>query len=462
MLPRMPATPTHVTWLLTSSTICHLQSCVFTTQTCIAKSICTFPAMEETQEPVQVVSADDAPPEDVPEEVVLKKPASKASKLKAAPKKEGKPKEAAKKDKKPKAAAKNESKPEAAGKAKAKNNKNKHEEPEIKPEKRSAETFAEKASKWKQGDEQQDLDQSEGEAEGQETTLMKRDYAKARKFKRLQDINAIPQHIQELMDKAKTRSEKSQIINDLFETDGKGNILMKPNKPQFRSSHSGTHERFGRDQTIAKPKDVFLHSDYHGDQKALDQSIEKGTVMVWTQDGVEFAGYRQTNAGISKRVKDKHEVKDETKVNEDTFKALSKAFTSMAFTFGDDEGSIVDNAAASSSSKKPAGKIEFNENMKNLVTEAKGAMERLYSAAMKLLGKCSNPMDKEKFKPSVMAIKSWIAKDEHLLTWGELEGGAVLTMQTFQAFMSEQADSAVSLNESFEQFKALLRTRKEL
>ena len=156
--------------------------------------------MEEAQELVQLVSADDAPPEDVPEEVVLKKPSSKASKPKAAPKKEAKPNEAAKKDKKAKAAAKKESKPKAAGKAKAKNKSKEDVKPENKPEKRSAETFVEKASKWKQGDEQQDLHESEGEAEGEETTLMKRDYAKARKFKRLQDINAIPQHIQELMD----------------------------------------------------------------------------------------------------------------------------------------------------------------------------------------------------------------------------------------------------------------------
>ena len=225
--------------------------------------------MEEPQELVQALSADDVPPEEETDQDVMKKPASKAKKEapkkegkpKEAAKKEGKPKEAAKKEKQPKAAAENESKPKAAGKAKAKaKNKNKKDqEPENEPEKRSAETFAEKASKWKQGDEQQDPQESEGEAEGEETTLMKRDYAKARKSKRLQDINAIPQHIQELMEKAKTRTEKSRIINDLFEVDGKGNILMKPNKPQFRSSHSGTHERFGRDQTIAKPKDVFLH-----------------------------------------------------------------------------------------------------------------------------------------------------------------------------------------------------------
>lgn len=37
-----------------------------------------------------------------------------------------------------------------------------------------------------------------------------------------------------------------------------------------------------------------------------------------------------------------------------------------------------------------------------------------------------------------------------------------MTPSSFQVFMTEQADSATKLNEQVEQFKALLKARKEL
>ena len=44
----------------------------------------------------------------------------------------------------------------------------------------------------------------------------------------------------------------------------------------------------------------------------------------------------------------------------------------------------------------------------------------------------------------------------------ELQGEEPLTPTNFQSFMSGQADAATKLNEQVEQFKAVLRTRKEL
>ena len=102
--------------------------------------------------------------------------------------------------------------------------------------------------------------------------------------------------------------------------------------------------------------------------------------------------------------------------------------------------------------------------MRALVEEAKGAMQRLHAGAMKLLGRArvSQASDKDAFKPHILTIKSWMDKDDHLLTWSELQGGETLTMASWKAFMAEQADSAVKLNEECEKFKALWKARKEL
>ena len=100
--------------------------------------------------------------------------------------------------------------------------------------------------------------------------------------------------------------------------------------------------------------------------------------------------------------------------------------------------------------------------MKNLVSEAKRAQERLYSSAMKMLNKCTADQDKQSFKPFATQLKDCIQKNDHLLTWGELPDGVRLTTSIFQGYMSEQADAAVRLNEEYEKSKALLRSRQEI
>ena len=48
------------------------------------------------------------------------------------------------------------------------------------------------------------------------------------------------------------------------------------------------------------------------------------------------------------------------------------------------------------------------------------------------------------------------------LTFQELPEDVALTPTNFTSYMSKQADATTKLNEQCEQFKALLRTRKEL
>ena len=335
----------------------------------------------------------------------------------------------------------------------------------------------------------------------------KRQLAKARKFKRMSDQQAIPEHIQEAIDKAKSRAEKTEIINELFDIDPKGNIVMKPDKAMFQTMKTASHEKFGKDQTIGMPYKVLLHRDFHGDKEALVGAIERGVVHQWVENGVPFAGYRQTSAGISKTVSDTHSLGgNPMDVTKETSQAIAKAFSSMAFVFGDTEEApkesssrdlVVHPGSSSSSSKEceflaclsqsflsmfwrffvliicfyceimlffgdNGNPLRVTEQMKNLVSEAKGAQERLYSSAMRMLTKCTADQDKQSFKPFAMQLKDWIQKNDHFLTWGELPDGARLTTSSFHAYMSEQADAAVKLNEECEKFKALLKSRKEI
>lgn len=62
---------------------------------------------------------------------------------------------------------------------------------------------------------------------------------------------------------------------------------------------------------------------------------------------------------------------------------------------------------------------DSQKKMKEVVQDAKQAMERLQQQALKLLRKCSDEDSKKSFKGTVLELKEWIQKDEHVLTWKE-------------------------------------------
>ena len=242
---------------------------------------------------------------------------------------------------------------------------------------------------------------------------------------------------------------------------------MTLHKPVFEQIKKAKHQKYGRDETMGIPRDVMLQRDFRGDEDALAASVRRGSVLVWQQDGIEFAGYRQTVAGVGKTIEDTSKSRSGPKeISEETYFALDKAIRGMSFVFDQDEQGPPQaiTSQASSSKAEPAVLHELTEGMKTTLQDAKGAMERLYNGAMKMMSKCSQAKDKESFKPHMIAMKSWMDADDHLLTWLEFpdQSRGELTAASLKQFMCDHAEKAVALNEECEKFKALLRTRKEL
>ena len=188
--------------------------------------------------------------------------------------------------KEPKAAAKHKTGPKQQSKAKAKAKAKaktitkkpaaKDGQEDTQKTKVSKQDFASKALGWKEkskdapedpGKDQEGHDSEEelGEDEdGAGEAVSKRDLGKARKFKKLSDAKAIPQHIVEAVEAAATRSEKTSLINGLFVRDQKGNLVMKPEQPVFEKAKVALHEKYGKEATVGKPWDVFLYESFGG------------------------------------------------------------------------------------------------------------------------------------------------------------------------------------------------------
>ncbi|CAE7251677.1 unnamed protein product [Symbiodinium sp. CCMP2592] len=313
--------------------------------------------------------------------------------------------------------------------------------------------LAEKAKGW--------AAQSATEDEG-------RDQVKARKYRKLCDSGAIPSHIQEAIEKSSSRSGKSKLINALFVKDGNGQLVMNPKDPVFSSTKTASHENYGKDERLGKPRHVFLWETYHGNESALQQGIDTGAVDCWTVGGVEMCSYRTLKSGMAKKVSDNHNLHGgEQKLSKGAFGEVSAALDDLSFDF-DDAGShaICDVASSSASGSKAAQKMlesgKLSDKQRAVLVEAKEAVDKLHGTGMKMAQKCKSDEDRLNFKAVLLELKDWSHKQEHALAWDELPSGEAISEQSFAAFVKEQAAAVTTLNEKVEQFRALLKTRKEL
>ena len=342
-------------------------------------------------------------------------------------------KEKKKKDPKPKAKAK----PKAKGSSK-KNTPAPHGEEEG--QKKQSESLLEKTEKWKKGlcqgstssssSRNPSSSSSRGSSKSSKKAREKRNRGKARKFKKMYDSGAIPDHILDLFEKEskrhpKPREFKSELINKLFKEDGKGGYKMVADNPWFQQQKESFHKKYGKDEQQGTPKDVFVYQVFHGNSEALEAAIEKGSVQQWDQDGVVFCGFRKTKAGVENGKVDKYNMgSGQVKLKGDQWQAMSKAFKSLSWSFsgGGPAGSGEGQASGSSfgpSSKKQKS-IEsghLTEQMAQVLTDAKGAQEKLYGTAMKMLNKCADIEDKKNFKTVVLSLKDWSMKNDHVLTF---------------------------------------------
>ena len=182
---------------------------------------------------------------------------------------------------------------------------------------------------------------------------------------------------------------------------------MKAHQPVFESHKEAYHKRYGKDESEGMAKIVFLYKIFHGSEEALKKAIAEGAVQEWEQDGLTMCSFKRQVSGVEKGAQaSSHLSIGEVEVKGDQFKALSKAFSNMGWEFGEP-----------SSGPKSIEYAGLTDKMKEVVQDAKQAMERLQQQALKLLGKCSDEDSKKSFKATVLEIKEWIQKDDHVLTW---------------------------------------------
>ena len=273
--------------------------------------------------------------------------------------------------------------------------------------------------------------------------VAKRDRGKAKKYRKLLDAKAIPEHIREQIEEDSKKHEnpgayKSELINLLFEKNDKGGYTLNAQKPIFETYKEAFHKRYGRDERVGIPKSIYLYQTFHGNSEALEDAILKGEVQQWEDEGVLFCGNRKTTAGIEKSSTSGQRLHSgETDLTKNQWNTLSKAFSSMSWDMSALENSGPSSSASGASASQKPKCLEMaglTSAMEELVADAKGANERLLQSALKMLGKCQNEEDKKNFKATILELKEWITKDENIMQFKDWHvlccSGCVVNLQS--------------------------------
>ena len=233
----------------------------------------------------------------------------------------------------------------------------------------------------------------------------KRDRCKAQKFDQMLAAGKIPTHIIDMLEEGKKDSKqprkfKTQIINQLFNRDDKGRLIMQPHAPLFQAwkeSHEKT--RFKHKET-ALPKGVFCGKYFNNDYDAMWAAVNAGEVDCVTVSGKEFFCFETVERSLIKeKTSVQHVLLSEKKLDSNTVKQLSSAFDSLAFDFKRVAAPAAPALPASSASSSTDAIVEVQppelgdelfEKVKPVLEDAKGAMERICKDIQKIVVKFSD------------------------------------------------------------------------
>jgi hypothetical protein len=143
--------------------------------------------------------------------------------------------------------------------------------------------------------EQEEAEDADGE-EDQEGSQTKRDRCKKQKFNTLLSQNKLPKHIvdlwyEEAQHQKNPREFRTRVINELFDRDSKGKLVLRTEAPFFTAFKQTNEERKFTCKETCLPRSVFKGMYFQNSEEALLQAMALGEVEVVKQGGKEFYSF---------------------------------------------------------------------------------------------------------------------------------------------------------------------------
>lgn len=233
----------------------------------------------------------------------------------------------------------------------------------------------------------------------------KRDRSKTKKFEALLGQGKIPSHIVDMLDKGSanaknSRKWKTQVINQLFNRDGNGKLVMMPHAPFFTAWKETNESSSLTKAQKALPRTIFCGKYFSNNQSALDNAIAVGDVDVVSVGGKEFLSFVSWEHLKTKGKTDTQKVLQvDKKIDDATSNQMSHAFDNLSFGFKkiakEPPLAILDNKASASAIvpaeiQPPLLGDDVFEKIKSVFEDAKTALDRISRDILKLVTKTTD------------------------------------------------------------------------
>lgn len=153
---------------------------------------------------------------------------------------------------------------------------------------------------------------------------------KAEKFAKLLKAGVLPPHIAhmwtvESKKQPSTRQYQTQLINKLMKKQADGSYALDCEQNFFEEYRQVFTEQKAKDSQKGMPRNVFLHTHFHGNEAALKESITSGEVTSSKDPdtGIEFLSFRVLKLTESKVNRSGETVKGTKKVKGEEAKVMA-------------------------------------------------------------------------------------------------------------------------------------------
>ena len=273
-------------------------------------------------------------------------------------------------------------------------------------------------------EEEQEQDQESQEVDPDEPEVERRDRLKSGKFRRMLKAGKVPDQIKQVWDNCGSRSQQTQLLNQLFKKDAKsGQWVMKAESPEFQSFLKTSDKSYGTEAQKTDPRAIMLHHFFHGDQVAFDSALKDGDIYEVQNAGKITYAFDTAEQG---RTKSKDNAMT---LNRGQIQVSSKEHEQLEDVLEKYDFSVIGNSSIGSGShqqeKQPLAVKDVERNVKwslieKHLVEAKAAQDRLMRDSQKILPAVQKSRDVElvgKFKDMHGQLQQSNQKVSEALLW---------------------------------------------
>ena len=247
----------------------------------------------------------------------------------------------------------------------------------------------------------------------------------------------------------------------------------------FEEHKSLYQRKYGKDELKALPKSLMKGQFFQNNEAAFQEALQCGDVELIMGGDKEFYTYRQMKVGKEKGMEHVQRLGSKAKVTQDDYKIMASALDNLNWSFEitkkEERGvqttgyhkhhvvKTLNTICKRNQERQLTDTGVMPEKMKDILQDAKGAVTKLNSEALKILKKLPHQTDDTLFrriKKCVSTANLSISDLEHMTTFHEMPDESSITKKGVDKLLYETGTMVETFNEVIEMAKGAFKARR--